>query len=149
METMSPARYAEKRGRASFTGCRVLVVEDEVLLALDVQLILAQAGCIVVGPCASADQALTLMDRVKLDCAVVDLTLRGGTGHSVADILSARHIPFIIWTGRLPQAVPKALRRSPIEYKPCAPERLLDRLAEALCSAAFVGSARCAPVGGW
>ena len=80
------------------TGDRVLIVEDELLIALDVQDTLTNAGALVVGIAATADEGLALIDTNHVTFAVLDVTLRGSTSQDVAERLSRQGIPFIFYT---------------------------------------------------
>ncbi len=78
---------------------RVLVVDDEPLLALDLAMDLELAGFAVVGPAASIKEALGLIARDGCDVAVLDVNLGGETADPVAQALIARGIPFVIVSG--------------------------------------------------
>jgi PAS domain S-box-containing protein len=86
---------------SALRGRRVLVVEDEPIVALEVAATLAEAGCEVVGPAASLDEALELAEAQagQLDAAVLDANLHGQSSRPVADILTARGVPVIYVTG--------------------------------------------------
>jgi CheY-like chemotaxis protein len=84
----------------SLKGKRVLVVEDEPLIAIVLADILEDAGCVVVGPAYDTDQALARISSDAIDAAVLDVNLGSGlTSAPVADVLAARSIPFIFATG--------------------------------------------------
>lgn len=81
-------------------GRRLLVVEDEYLLARQLARELRALGAEVVGPAASVAQALALIAaQAPLDGAVLDMNLRGELAHAVADALVAREVPFVIASG--------------------------------------------------
>lgn len=80
-------------------GQRVLVVEDEVLISMLLEEMLADLGHEVVGPAARIDEALQLAREATIDAAVLDLHLNGVEAYPVADVLRARGIPFIFATG--------------------------------------------------
>lgn len=85
---------------ASLKGKRVLVVEDEPLIAIVLADILIDAGCVVVGPAYDTDQALARISSDVIDAAVLDVNLGSGqTSAPVADVLAERAIPFIFATG--------------------------------------------------
>lgn len=79
-------------------GARVLVVEDAVLLAMELETGLVEVGAIVVGPAYELDEALALLDQ-SIDVAVLDANLNGRAVTPVADALTARGIPFLFATG--------------------------------------------------
>ncbi|MBB5536388.1 response regulator [Rhizobium giardinii] len=74
----------------------VLVVEDEFLIAMDLKLLLERHGWWVLGPAASVEEALALMDEELPAVAILDVTLRDGTVSLVAEALRAEDIPFVV-----------------------------------------------------
>ena len=78
---------------------RVLVVEDEFLIACDVMFALEQAGADVVGPATTVSAAMALLDANLIDAAVLDIDLRGNAVYPVADRLFDRGVPFVFATG--------------------------------------------------
>jgi DNA-binding response OmpR family regulator len=78
---------------------RVLVIEDEVLIGLLVQDMLAELGFRCVGPVATLEQALATIPTVEIDAALLDLNLKGIKAFPVAEALRRRSIPFIFTTG--------------------------------------------------
>ena len=81
-------------------GFRVLVVEDEALVAMVIEDMLAGFGCKVVGPAANVDEALVLLGAAGIDGALVDVNLGGERlGFRVADALAARAIPYVFASG--------------------------------------------------
>lgn len=80
-------------------GCRVLIVEDEALVAMLLEDILDDLGCKVAGSASNVAKALELVRDNDLDCAVIDLNLGDETSRPVADALAAKGVPFIIVSG--------------------------------------------------
>ena len=81
-------------------GFRVLVVEDEALVAMVIEDMLAGFGCKVVGPAGDVDKALELVDAAGIDGALVDVNLGGERlGFRVADALASRAIPYVFASG--------------------------------------------------
>ena len=89
---------ATSRGTASLRGARVLIVEDAVLLALELETGLSEAGAKVVGPAYDLEEALAMLDQ-PIDAAVLDANLNGRSVTPVAQLLSQRGIPFVFATG--------------------------------------------------
>jgi PAS domain S-box-containing protein len=89
---------ATSRGPASLKGARVLIVEDAVLLALELETGLSEAGATVVGPAYELEEAMALLDQ-PIDAAVLDANLNGRSVTPVAELLSQRGIPFVFATG--------------------------------------------------
>jgi CheY-like chemotaxis protein len=83
----------------SFTGRRLLIVEDELLIALELQSIVEQLGGTVVGPAGSVEGALQLLSETTPDAALLDANLRGDRVTPVAQACRERSIPFALVTG--------------------------------------------------
>ena len=114
-----------------FNDLRVLVVEDEPLIGLDVGDLLADAGYNVAGPFRSVIAAL---DSIAHECpatAVLDVCLGSETGLPVADALTEKGIPFVWVTGYPPSVLPERYRDRPFVAKPFSTAALLDALASA------------------
>jgi DNA-binding response OmpR family regulator len=80
-------------------GLRILVVEDEALIAMMLEDVLKQSGAIVLGPVGTAAQAVTLIEQNSLDCAILDYKLIDGSSLRVADALVKLDVPFVIASG--------------------------------------------------
>jgi len=97
-----PARVVETvaaaRAPRSLKGSRVLIVEDAVLLALELETGLSDAGAEVVGPAYELEEAMALLDR-PIDAAVLDANLNGRSVMPVAEALARRNVPFVFATG--------------------------------------------------
>jgi DNA-binding response OmpR family regulator len=105
-------------------GIRVLVVEDDPIIALDLMGMLEQAGAIVVGPAYRTSRALALLET-EIDVAVLDFRLETETASSIAHRLSVKGIPYLFYTssrGNPELAHPGV----PIIEKPAHPRRLLE-----------------------
>src|SRR3954454_2540360 len=109
---------------AKGAGRRVLVAEDEFVIALEAEAVLLRAGYEVVGPVATAGEAAHLAAGEPLDAAVLDLGLRDGTAAMAADLLAARGVPFVFLSGFSAEALPGRFRGRPVLDKPCTVERL-------------------------
>jgi PAS domain S-box-containing protein len=93
------AEAAAAPGRAGgLKGARILIVEDAVLLALELETGLSEAGAEVIGPAYELEEAMALLDR-PIDAAVLDANLNGQSVMPVAEALAARKIPFVFATG--------------------------------------------------
>jgi CheY-like chemotaxis protein len=84
---------------SALSGRRVLVVEDEMMVAWLLEDMLADFGCAVVGPAAGVNQALAMLDAEAFDAAVLDVNLKGQKSYPIADTLAARGVPFVFSTG--------------------------------------------------
>ena len=80
---------------APLAGKTVLVVEDELMIALDIVDCLIQAGAKVIGPCTSLEDARKIAGDGEIDLAILDIDLGGREVFPAARILGARGIPFL------------------------------------------------------
>lgn len=110
----------------SLTTRRILLVEDEALIALDEEQLLSSAGFEVVGPMPSVASALKSIEQRLPDGAVLDITLGDTTIFPVADALAGCGIPFLIVTGHSREVLPLRFRDRPRVAKPYLPETLLE-----------------------
>jgi len=85
-------------GPTDLKGSRVLIVEDAVLLALELETGLSEAGAEVIGPAYELEEAMALLDR-PIDAAVLDANLNGRSVTPVAEALLRRQVPFVFATG--------------------------------------------------
>jgi CheY-like chemotaxis protein len=106
--------------------CRILVVEDELLIALEIDSILTGAGFEVLGPASSNAEALRLIEREPIDGAFLDANLGGSTVDDVAERLAEHAIPFVFVTGYTRENLPRAFRSRPVINKPFAGRQLLQ-----------------------
>jgi CheY-like chemotaxis protein len=83
----------------SMATLRILVVEDEALVALMIEDMLDELGCVVAGSARSVRDALTLVGAGEMDGAILDLNLGGEPVYPVAEALAAVGIPFVFLTG--------------------------------------------------
>lgn len=109
------------------------MVEDELVIAMELEDLLRRLGCVVLGPAPSIAQALQALDRERPDVAVLDVNLRGERVTPVAEALQEQGVPFVLVTGygseRLPE---KALREAPYLRKPISGKQLASAISEAL-----------------
>jgi len=112
-------------------GRRVLVVEDEYIVATDLARALNDRGVEVIGPAGSIEDALDLLGAEgRIDGAVLDINLRGERAYPIADALRERKVPFIFATCYDVWSIPEAYAEVPRIEKPVdtrALARLLSR----------------------
>lgn len=114
-------------------GKRILVVEDEALIAVMVEDMLAELGSIVVGPAATIESALALARSEVLDGAVLDVNVRGERIDPVAEALMTRGVPVLFATGYGEVTLRSGAAATVID-KPYTQEKLSRGLAAAMGS---------------
>jgi CheY-like chemotaxis protein len=113
------------------SGKRILLVEDEALVAMLLEDIVTGLGGIVVGPEAQLECAITSAESAEIDAAILDINLHGHRSYGVADALRLRGVPFAFATGYGESGVDPAHRGVPVLIKPYTGqdvERALTRL---------------------
>jgi CheY-like chemotaxis protein len=104
--------------KQSLAGKRVIVIEDEPLVAMDLESCLAAAGCDVVGTAGTVREAKTLCAEAQCDAALIDVNLAGQPVDELAAALTARNIPFAFVTGYGREALPQGFRDALMVAKP-------------------------------
>jgi CheY-like chemotaxis protein len=129
-------------GAAGLAGLRVFVVEDETLVAMLLEDMIADLGGVVVASAARRDRALEIArDRtVAMDVAVLDVNLGGEEAFPVADALAERGTPFVFSTGYGGNGLPEPWRLRPILQKPFTQDQVEIVLREAAGKARGNGS---------
>jgi CheY-like chemotaxis protein len=118
--------------RVRDAGRRVLIVEDEAMIAGLIQSILSAAGWSVVGPVATLERALETIDRERLDAALLDVRINGRDVYAVADVLMRRRIPFVFVSGFTRKQMPPGYRDCAHIAKPFTPDAILALLEEVM-----------------
>ena len=127
---------------ASLRGLRILIVEDEYILAEDLRQGLERLGVEVLGPVATVEQALKLLQSENSpDGAVLDVNLQGDYVFPVLDLLRNKRVPFVLATGYDGWALPAAYADAPRCAKPLDMRRLATVAALTFPSASRPGKA--------
>jgi len=103
---------------SALAGRRVLVVEDEAVIAMAVEDMLVDLGCEVVGPAGTLVDAMALAEGEGLDAALLDLNINGGRSYVVADELRRRGVPFAFATGYGDEGIENGGGGTPVLQKP-------------------------------
>jgi CheY-like chemotaxis protein len=111
---------------------RVLIVEDDCLIALEISQFVEGAGYTVVGPETSVDATIRTLARHKIDLALLDVKLGGELVFPIAKHLDDKGIPYIFLTSYSAAAIPAQHRHRPLVSKPYSPERLLAQMQQFL-----------------
>jgi DNA-binding response OmpR family regulator len=109
-------------GAGSLSTRRVLIVEDEPVVALMTQTIVERLGHAVLGPAATVTTAMDLLESYTPDFALLDVRLPGATSFPIADLLTARGVPFAFLTAQ--GDLPDRFAGTPTLRKPYRPEAL-------------------------
>ena len=110
------------------TGKRVLVVEDEMLVVMALEDMLADLGCTALARAANVEQALGLIERQPFDLATLDLNLDGSNSYAVAEALTERGVPFAFSTGYGRHGVSDGHTGRPVLNKPFNRTQLVEIL---------------------
>jgi CheY-like chemotaxis protein len=132
LQTQIPGARRTRVTDDMLSGRRILVVEDERLIALDLQDILEGFGCKVIGPVPTANAALELLREDLPDAAILDVHLNGGTSEPVAEALRTRGRPFVVVTAYQRSHLSGALREAPLLTKPVDEKKLRGELSALL-----------------
>jgi CheY-like chemotaxis protein len=125
------ARPARADDAEPLLGKRVLIVEDEALVALELEMAFADAGAEVIGPALSLAQALALAGAEDIDYAVLDVDLAGEAVYPVAELLQRRGVRFLFHTGHASPRQHLALFAGAVTcIKPTPPAVLIGKLLD-------------------
>jgi len=133
---MTPTTNVDVRPGAAdpLRGLKVLVVEDEALVAMLIEDMLSDLGCEVLGPAGSVRAALELLGRETPDAAILDVNLGGEPVYPVAEALRAAGVPFVLATGYGQAGVAEAFREALVLQKPFEQGELERRFRQAVAA---------------
>ncbi len=134
-ETPAPSTVAQPGG-AVLTGNRIMIVEDEALVAMALRESLGELGYVVVGPFSRISEAMTALRKTQIDAAVLDVNLGGELIYPLADVLAAEGVPFVFITGYGSDEIEHRFAGVRVLQKPIEQEALKDIF---VCSAAIRG----------
>ena len=120
------------------TGRRVFVVEDEIMIRMLLEDMLADLGYGVAASAGGLDEAMSLARNSEFDIAILDVNLNGHSVYPVAELLDQRGVPFVFSTGYGERGLPEAYRNRPTLQKPFQLEsldRILNTIAPSAASA--------------
>jgi PAS domain S-box-containing protein len=122
---LAPAsQVLEQPINQTLKGKRVLIVEDEPLLWMDMEASLTEVGCQIRGPAGTLEKARQMIASVDCDAALLDANLAGQSVDSLAVALTQRNIPFAFVTGHGREALPQGFRESIVLGKPFSKDQL-------------------------
>jgi PAS domain S-box-containing protein len=131
----SGASPAEDKVGSSMNGKRILLIEDEALVAMEIESELQAAGCVVVGPAANIPVAQRLIAESEIDAALVDANLAGRPVDELAAALTSKGIPFAFATGYGRDGLPRNFQDAMVLTKPFSREQMLAAVQQLLSQA--------------
>ncbi len=133
LQTTQPEAGDTGRDTPSLEGLKVLLLEDQLVIALDAEAMLQMCGVGNVDTAATAAEALRVLVATEPDVAMLDVNLGSGNSFPVAEELERRKIPFIFATGYGDHVIiPRSLKHIPVVRKPYDPDQLAAGLARAI-----------------
>jgi len=129
MQNHSPEwSIVPKTQRSPLEGRRIIIVEDEPLILMDMEQSLSEAGAEIAGTAGNLDAAKDLVSHTECDAALLDTNLSGERVEELAMTLTRRNIPFAFVTGYGRDALPEGFREGVLLNKPFSPEQLAATL---------------------
>lgn len=117
----------------AITGRKILLVEDEALVAMDIGFMLQGAGATVVGPLSTLAETVASAQAAEIDAALLDVNLGGHDVFPAAKVLQERGVPFVFHTGHGDRVEIEALFANvPVLQKPADPDDILQSLASVI-----------------
>lgn len=114
-------------------GARILVAEDEAILALDMICLLSKAGAEVIGPAMTVERALQLANEEDVDCGILDVSLGDGPVFPAAEVLKRKGAGLVFHTGHPdPDAIARQWPAAKVLAKP-APMKVLMAMVIEVC----------------
>lgn len=137
MTTAASANASSRSANAAATvdRVRVLVVEDEVMIAILLEDMLEELGCKLAATASRLDEALSAVEAGGFDFAILDVNLGGDRTFPIADVLRRRGVPFAFATGYGAAGLPEAYRGTPVIQKPFRLDELSALLPQATAGA--------------
>jgi CheY-like chemotaxis protein len=112
----------------SLSGRKILIVEDDVVVAEEMRYTVTGAGGMPLGPVPSVEMALYLIAQQRPDAALLDIHLSGASVEPIAHQLHAMYVPYVVVSGFSRKAIPRTLRDAPFVAKPFYRSELLQPL---------------------
>lgn len=110
---------------------RVLIVEDEFIIADEIASIVEGLGHTIVGPAGTIEEARAIITDAALDFAIIDANLRGRSSAELAERLADREVPFCVCTGYRTDDIRAAFGGIPVVHKPVRQRELAAILESA------------------
>ncbi len=125
-----PQQPSAVKSPAPCAGLRLLVVEDESLIALDLIDRLDKFGCESVRAVSTEEDCVQALGEGAFDCALLDANLHGRPVDAIAAALTRREVPFVFVTGYGRAGLPTAFQQAPVLSKPVSDDQLIEAIKE-------------------
>ena len=126
---------AQTNNSSDFGGLRIFVVEDEALVAMNLEMMLEDLGCIVVGPVMRFDRAEAMVgDDLVADAAILDVNVGGREVFPLASRLTEKEVPVIFASGYDRAGIPREWHEFPILQKPYTTQDIARALSQVLAN---------------
>ena len=125
-EAQQGARVVTTEPGGPLAGLRILIVEDEPLVAMDCEAILEGAGATIAGSVGNVKEALDAVAKTAFDGAILDANLHGKPVDEIAAAMTRRNIPFLFVSGHGREGLPQAFAHAPALAKPYGPDELIS-----------------------
>jgi PAS domain S-box-containing protein len=123
--TSGPSVLQSQDNQPSLKSKRILLIEDEPLVSMDMESSLTAAGCEIIGPAGTLEDAKLLVEDANYDAALVDANLAGYPVDELATALTQKNCPFAFVTGYGREALPSGFREAVMLGKPFSQDQLL------------------------
>ena len=124
-DELRPSLLSGQNAPRALQGKRVIIIEDEPLVAMDLESTLSAAGCDVVGIAGTPDKAKLLIAQAGCDAALLDVNLAGTPANELAAALTQRGTPFAFVTGYGREGIPREFRDAVVLKKPFGEDQLI------------------------
>jgi CheY-like chemotaxis protein len=114
---------------SALAGKHILVVEDDALIAMELEDVLEGAGCASVSTATTLADAMAQIGARRFDAALLDVALNGSMVYPAADALADQAVPFLFMTGHSMNVMPERHRGRPLLGKPYDPPVLVAMVA--------------------
>lgn len=122
----------QDESRGLLAGARILVVEDEFLIALQLQSVFEDEGAQVIGPYHTLSEALKHAETDDISAASLDVNLGRDTAAPVAGVLARRHVPFVFYSVQTKDPALAPWQHIRVIQKPASPHELVQAMAALL-----------------
>lgn len=111
---------------------KIFIVEDEPLVALEIEEALTKAGCVVTGMAHTVEKALAALQCAALDAVILDANLKGETAEPIVQQLKIKAVPFVLVSGYQRDQLGFKEENAPLVVKPFVAEELVSALRKCL-----------------